>query len=463
MKKFIGLIICLGLFLTGCSFYYEEGIENIKEPEKTYYALDGQWELSDLKNQSIKSTKNEEVWENIFFKGRTLALGNIYTDNLSYTYKNVDTRDYLLYKHRTTPEFLGIKSDRLDIINLYDGADFITELIKVDENELIYSKGEDFLFYRIKNSHITKKDIDRHISLSTETGVLEASEARGDVGLILGIKSLDDTGERLVFNYRTEYIKINSSEEVEKFEAENILLPRKNGFYKVKVEPRDLFNDNIFIEYLDKDLEMTRTETNYIKNILYIGNDYMSVENIAANKYKNLRVYPIDYLSDEIYRKLEDILDEKSMERVKLDMENSKDKSIREDFKTENFGLRRKNGYWTLFGRVNYNDGDKSSYKDFDIRAVTPKSLVNYDELPILWNAIESEIPSIIDGFISPKKDFIVVRTKETIEIYPIYKGKISNEKLYSTTIGSGEEIIMAEWATNIYVNMWEDYFSEER
>ncbi len=456
MRRILLLIASLGLVLTGCNFYYEEGSNNIVAPKKTYYTMDGAWELEDVKNAQGAREKMAEIWDYVLFKENLGLVGNVYSENISYSNRLVDATDYLLYKHRTTPEFLGIEDGDINIINIYSDGSLLTEVIKLSDTRLIFNIQDKFLYYKKISDGINKEDISYLYTPMESNG---KGLARGNVGIVIGLKSLEFKQGRPVYKYRTEYLVIKDETSVESYSKDQLLLPRKNGFYRVEVEAKDLISDNIYIEYLDHDDEIEKIENSYIKNILYIGNDYMSVENIGGNDYRNLRLYPIDYLGEQRYRKLQEILDEKSYDRVRLDIENNPDEDIKNGFKGENFGLRRKNGYWTLFARVNLKDGDKNTHKDFNIRAVTPKTIVNYDELPILWNVIDSEIPDIVDGFISPKKDYLVARTKDEIKVYPIYNGQIDKQEIFRKKIGDNEEIIMAEWATNIYTDMWKEYF----
>ena len=459
MKKFLLVILSSIMILTGCSFYYEGGKENIRPPEKLYYGLDGLWELDRVENPD--EDEDMLAWTKAMFRENILYIGNLYGEHISYSIKNVDTRDYLLYKHRTTPEALGLADDRVDVVNIYDGKDFITEIIKTSDREFIYPKGDEFLVYRLRDREIDKEDIYAYINSEESLSLdIEKLDSRGNIGIILGIKKLDTSDPtRPVYKYRTDYIKIRDEGDIRKYSGDSILLPRRSGFYKVEVRPRNQETDEILVESLDRPMDRHLLETSYIKNILYIGNDYMSVENIGGQGQKNLRLYPMDYLSDDSYRVLEDILDEASMERVRLDIGASRDEGLRENFDTSNFGLRRKKGYWTMFGRIDYGLGPKNQYRDFNIRAVTPKTLVNYDELPILWNVIELRVPNIVDGFVSPKKDFLLARMKSSIDIYSIYNGKIGPKPIYTTSIGEDEEIIMAEWATNLYAEKWIEYF----
>ncbi|HLS54406.1 MAG TPA: hypothetical protein VK031_10550, partial [Tissierellaceae bacterium] len=121
-------------------------------------------------------------------------------------------------------------------------------------------------------------------------------------------------------------------------------------------------------------------------------------------------------------------------------------------------GLSRKNGYWMFKGRINYNQNNKELYKDFSISAIPPKDLVNYNELVLPWEAVKRKIPEAIDVYSSPNEDFIVVVTHGDLQIFEIANGQILDSKPVKTIdLPKNASIIMAEWATGRYANLWEE------
>ena len=123
----------------------------------------------------------------------------------------------------------------------------------------------------------------------------------------------------------------------------------------------------------------------------------------------------------------------------------------------ESFGLVRRNGYWIMKGRINYELEEKELYKDYNIKTIPPKELVNYDELFIPWSKIKAKVPNAIDAFTSPNKDIIIIETRNNLLIYSIHENEISNNELGKIKKDSSETIIMAEWSSGRYTNLWEE------
>src|SRR5690606_19973553 len=93
-----------------------------------------------------------------------------------------------------------------------------------------------------------------------------------------------------------------------------------------------------------------------LKNILFIGNDYISVENIDLdrNSRRTLQVYAIDNLQEKRPIKLSDLIGEngKNIYAEGARSVLSVDPTIIPN--EENVGLTRRNGYWIFNGRINY-------------------------------------------------------------------------------------------------------------
>ncbi len=448
MKKLsLIMIILIVIFISSCDFYYQGGLDYIEEPKSKMNFLNGRWKIDENRSK-IKEPNNIM---NVYFKENLVFLSkDIYSEKARYQFKKVDTRDYLMYKHRVSPEFLDIETDDLNIINIYEGEEFLKELIIVDNSAIIIKKDGNFLYFKKDKEGIKSYEIAQLISNSRREKDTLSTKESGNTGFLLGLKRRSENNRWL---YRTLYININNMDDIEVFSRDNILLPRRDGFYNISVKHEKLF-DHIYINSLDNEEYKKEYKTNDFKNILYVGNDYISLQKLNDGSQK-LRVMPIDYLEDNKYIDLKDILEDKTFERIEYDIKNNEDKNISKKFDSSNFGLRRRRGYWSLYSEVEAGE----SYKSFNIRALTPKSIVNYDDLPLIWESIESQIPRAEDAFISPDGDFIVTYEVDNLSVYAIRDGKILKERLFKYKISPEERVIMSEWATSLYSKIWREYF----
>ena len=156
-----------------------------------------------------------------------------------------------------------------------------------------------------------------------------------------------------------------------------------------------------------------RYSSSVISNILFVGNDYISVENIDLNRdsRRSLQIYAIDNIEERKPMTLSNLIGESGKEIFNEGARTviPADSSV---FPNEtNIGLKRRNGYWIFYGRVNYKENEEELYKDFNIKAIPPKEMVSYDEIIIPWDAIKLAIPDAVDIFSSPNDEFIIVIT----------------------------------------------------
>lgn len=330
---------------------------------------------------------------------------------------------------------------------------------------------------------ISKEEIDRYISVEHSlmriSNIEEVDALRS--GVLLGIKSYDydDINQVDNWTYKTIWIRTNNRNLSSIYEMDDLLVPRKKGFWMVNVE-RNINDNNIndeikavekrkyLEEYFDDiklfsfeyglEMDLASIEPSRIKNILYVGNDYISVEeNELFNDKKALKTYPIDYLDNGKAIKISDILGDEGLKTFVEGAQAIMKSDTTMFLDEESFGLFRRNGYWIMKGRINYQIDGEEMYKDFNIKSIPPKELVNYDELIIPWNKIKSKIPEAIDAFTSPNEDIIIVVTRNNLQIYAIENSEISSKELGRVRLNSSDSIIMAEWSLGRYTGLWED------
>jgi hypothetical protein len=120
---------------------------------------------------------------------------------------------------------------------------------------------------------------------------------------------------------------------------------------------------------------------------------------------------------------------------------------------TATFTLSRLRGRTHVLGMIE-TDGNahRTFHKPFDMGFALNK-LVRYDNPPFEFDKFKSIYPTIIDLFISPNQNTIVILTKEEIigldvrsqkEIF-----KVKHNLLFN-------KVVMIEWATNSYVSKWQ-------
>lgn len=491
MKKYLLIIILITiiLFITSCSAGNIEIGDTIMAPKNESLPIYGKWVIEDYK-VTVEEEEVEEIvkyymGKDALFHEDLVVLGDDCCKDPIFKTKNVNTWDYILYHYKTNPDFLGIEKDKIQIISITSEDQFFYEFIKESDDKIIVNIDGVFFYLRLVSQKISDEDVAEYFY--KEKAMFKSSSLADsqivNSSILIGLKSLnleDQNGNIENWNYRTILIRSYNKEIVSIYEMKDIFLPRKTGFWKVEVQ-REKDNDKILAYPLKKtvDGEMKKRkivkgkektgENNSLKNILYVGNDYISIEKINhLNKGERLlEFYLIDNLNEDSPVKISHIageagkaslLDEGYKAILSSDSQyrySSIDFSPNE----ENFGLFRRNGHWIYKGRVNFVQDGMYSYKNFNIKVVPSKEVVHYDELHIPWNAIKSKVPEAIDAFTSPAEDIIIIVTRNSIMIYPIDKGDIGHTPIGKIKLKPTEKIIMDEWSIGKYPEIWEEEF----
>lgn len=483
MKKIYLLISFIVLMvLSSCSTKEIQPGELVESPENNQPPLSGKWKVEKTiegpyKRGSTEKTTNISDIEALFHKSAVIV-GNDYVLEPLYKTRNININDYLFYNYKIDLDYLGISPEEENIITVTGDEGYFNEFVKYSEDEMVFFYDDKFVFLKRQVEEVNEEEIRRYIdvekNISRNSKIQESYTLNS--GLLLGIKSnyYDEENKVNNWEYDTIWIKASNREISSIYKVGGLLLPRKRGFWLVDVE-REKNNQNIRDKILAEekgkfkeitDNRMTTSISNMfsssiageylslLKHILYVGNDYVSVEEInPATNRKNLRVYPIDYLEEENPTMISDLIDkEEFYESIKLNVKSQEDNTVEE----KSFGIDRRNGHWIMKGRINYIDNKEELYKDFNIKAIPPKEIVHYDELVVPWSLIKSRFPEAIDAFTSPNEDIIVVITREDISIYPLRDGDILQDKLGNIDLNTNQTIIMAEWGMGKYANLWE-------
>jgi len=370
---------------------------------------------------------------------------------------------------------------------------------------------------------VNMKDQDNDIQMMAEAEGISS-------GLLLGIRFVKNNSVVMEYGYKTLWIAYENSVFHPVLETDNIFLPRKNGFWKVESDrvqeypleivdgseekedhkiayskelreedklmvynPYQLSNKSVNssgVNLSDKSklispaMQNTNNKPqntlfsqwkNIYRKILFIGNDYASMEVTYRDKPSGektdqeisiMKVQPVDNITGEHGLKISHIVGDKGLKMLKdsrksliSGLSSSGGSMMDESIEEENFYMQRKNGHWFLKGRLNYNNSNIFGYYDFNINLIIPYTLVRYDVLAVPWKDIKDRVPDAIDAFTSPNEDLAVIVSDSKLYVYQINEGRLKYEPLAKIKLDKGDSVIMAEWATGKYVDNWEDTF----
>lgn len=482
-------LIILSLFMvliTGCGVI-EGGLKDqIVAPENNLPPIIGKWEISEI---SYKVNLNDvdinnKIGEVGLFHKNAVVIGSEYSSSPEFKIKRVKTKDYLLYKYKINPSNLGLEEEFIKIVTIYNEKQYFKEFILLDEdNAIVYNEEA---FYNMKRTlpEVSEEEVNRYINVeeSVQRSFGSADSININSGLLLGLKiqTFDEKNAIPEWKYKTYWINVNTKSSIDIYELEKLLVPRRNGFWFIDsdrlVENKSLFDelrasallkldnkqeltDDLSFDLREKEGFETPMIPSVLKNILFVGNDYISIENIDLNRNyrRTLQIYTIDNLKEKKPIKLSDLIGNSGKDLFQEAASSSISLSSEIVANEENISLFRRNGYWTFKGRVNYKENNEELYRDFNIKAIPPKEMVSFDELSLPWDAIRLTVPDVIDVFSSPNSDFIVVITTRDIVIYLLEEYDINKTPLAKISLPDDANIIMSEWAIGKYPSIWQN------
>jgi len=485
MMVFISIILLFSI--TACEYTNFETSEKIIAPNNSLPPISGKWRVEKYKRVSSNGITDEEakgiVGSEALFHQKVVVIGNDLFLNPSYKIKSVNTLDYLLYQYKVNPDFLDIKKNKIQIISMTSEEQCYYEFIKEADDKMIVSIDGVFFYMNKISDDIEEENLNKYLDngINLKKGLNAEDNEILRSGILIGLKYSDESefeGDLVKYKYRTIWI-CSKNKVIEKiYDTEDLFVPRKTGFWKVgidSIEFKDSVRDLIYAYPINKDSDLLKSTIeplkyaeSIIESINYIGNDYISIETVEQNEKSKstLKVLPVDNIRNGSPIKISDITGESG----KIAFYQGSNKYLSADYKLKNnyvdikpdeesFGLVRRNGHWIFKGRINVSEGSGNSYMDFSVKTIPPKELVNYDELAVSWNAVKLRAPQAIDVFTSPNEDIAIVMTNNSMLIYTIEDGELSQEPIRKIELHPGEKVVMNEWATGKYIYTWEEEF----
>lgn len=496
------LVILLSIsLLSACSVENPDTAERIARPESRTAPLQGTWKLD--KCYSGKSGRQDSpgvsgkwVGTEVGFNRSEIVFGSQYWSNVSFKVKSVNAEEYFLHKYADALKSFDIRSREVLVVTASSQDKFLYEFIQADEGRYIVSV-EDEYYCMVKTS-------DEFGGLPAVTAAKNSADPSGEAdktsdtvqsGLLLGFRvpagmdanAAEDTSGG--YKYLTYWIASINNVIRPVISADNVFLPRKDGFWRLEIG-KGLGSEgleDILVASMVSDSGVRRPaaqakagnpskriETKLEKSILYVGNDYVCVENTINQKgqgnttyqEKSLMTLPVDNLRNTEGIRFSDLTGDNgvmAMEGAAAEVLGSPSsnaiKSGMNKYQEENFALFRKTGHWFFKGRVNLARDDSMAYVDYNINLIPPPDMVAYDMLHVPWTTVKDTVPQAIDAYTSPNNDIAVVITGTDILLYAIGNGALSKKPLGKYGAPDGGSIIMAEWATADYVQSWEKAF----
>lgn len=491
MKKFsIILIIILMFLMQGC-IDTSVNQADIVPPNNSKLDIYGTWKITEvLRNQA----SGAKVFENdiIQFHEDYIYIGKKTFTAPKYKYKKVIYGDYIFAKDEI--ELMGFKPSEkyADIITITSNEQYVGDIVVLDENTAV----GDISSIPIKLEKISNKT-DKHAQVELDndknTDKSQNKELPVEVNpksaVLLGLRSsyINDSGEEDYY-YRTIWIGANNKKVDDVYTIDCIFFPRHSGFWTIEsnrvrqngvVEDIITAKDDASLKTEDeaKEIEDEWSDKSgkLFKKILFISNDYISVEvngegyyNKENFKWKEseLKMYPVDSLNGSKSVSMTDLLGNVATQTMKDDY-NFKVKSLNINpqnvsvFNENSYGMDRKAGHWFFKGRLHVDRDGKMENEDYNMKIIPGNKVVKYDDLCVQWKDVKDKIPDAEDVYTSPNKDIAIILTDKNILVYGITNNSLDDEAIRKIELFGDQKAIMAEWATGKYVDIWRNEVAE--
>ncbi|GAA0725432.1 lipoprotein [Clostridium malenominatum] len=482
------IIFFTSAILSGCSLSRFKFTDKITSPNNKLSPINGVWEIKKFKvfnsgNKKYGESKTEPVdllgIKSAFNEDYSLLIDEV-CNKPNYKLKEVDANNYFFYTYKVNKSDLDISVDKIEVISVICEESLFYDFIKISDKELIVYL--DNVFYYLEKISDDTSDILSEENLRKIREEKVSSHYGDDkllrTGVLIGLRSNSPIDYKEGFGeeykdkdlfYRTLWIGAKNGKLREVLETPNLFVPRISGFWWVGLDNQD----SVFAYPVSKEIKdfnsVKWAEKNSSKRILFVGNDYIALENKKSLNLQseegrsNLQVRLIDNLNGNKGIKISDISGEEGKEAMFnsaysfLALEDGiTGKRLEQRPREESFTLVRRNGHWIVKGRLNSINQNDSFFKDYTINIVPPSKMVNYDEFHLSWNEVKEKVPNAIDAYTSPNKDLAIITSNNSLFIYEIVNGALGNLYLKKISLKEGESVIMAEWATGEYMERWE-------
>lgn len=483
------------MLLTGCTQSTSDDLDRIGRPANHELLLEGTWKITArFGNDTVAgdqvNSADSIIGEKMGFSRLTIVFGRNYWNNVSYKVKRVGMTEYLFHKKIDGMEKLGLNDNEALVYTAYSQDKFLYEFVRISEDKLLVNINEQYYsMERISDKFSGIGDAMAGTMNMPEAGESQAKNQSASSGILLGIRTPVKTDDGIGdYSYKTYWISSVNRSFRPVLSAADIYLPRMDGFWKLKTEKRmgdegteDILTASIISKRGENPpaavMENTsrRVETKLRSAVVYVGNDYVCVENTAlaagqnttsAAFTKTLRTLPVDNLINIDGIKISDLAGENG--RIALDSAVSDllkgagyngIVNVDETSLQESFALYRKMGHWFFKGRLNLNPTGQLPYMDFNLNLIPPANMVAYDMLQVPWTEIKDKLPQAVDVYTSPNKDIAIVLMRNSIQLFTINNKTLSSQPSLKLPLAEGSSVIMAEWSVGDYVQSWERSF----
>ena len=429
------LTILLFFVLRGNFFRYTDINSMISEPKANSLLVSGTWQLTSITSLSDGS-ESKITDDKLYINKEIIYFEKTKTTNPKFKFRQINFKNYLLYNGVVTDK-INIDSEDVIVVSIRDERNFYKEFIIINKNKIATIHNKKYYMYEKISDDVDKNNIGELNSNDN------SQNSKKDISFLIGVKSV---GTKDV-DYETFLFRKNGDEKPTFNKIEGLFINNKNKFFLVNSTNDGIYVSNDYINNSNR-IELA------IKNatINFLSKNYISLEsyNSETNK-KNYSIYKIDGLSDEKQISIKDIAGDRG---EKAYFNNIRKLGYSSDninlYDMKNFGVKRSNFNWIFKGILSNYSHDNFVSSEIDLDLIPNVDIFSNKSSKISKLKVKEKVQNVLDYFVSPDENLIVILTADDISMYEIKNQDIGTLPIFTVSLKNRREVVTFQWTNSI-------------
>lgn len=480
--KFI-LLIVFSILLTACGQQNLQDLDEysnlLKKPNKKF-ELSGIWENTEIYDIADKKKEKVDKSNELFISNKVFDFNSNYIIEPNISSRYVNFFSYMRPKITEIPDEYLIKNDTTTIYKFSNNISFSQEFVEIDKDKLITIYLGKIYVYE-KKSKVTEKEInEKHAQLES---IMDGNKniVNNDYGLAISFRARNiNISNSFDYNYYTYYMKKGTKDEKSAIlKVNDIVIPNNSGLWTIKsTKHQDANGKNIYSISANPEFMKNKEGTNIIsdntyRRIDYVNREYIGVTNFNYTNdsvYESYNIYQLSKLGGNNALNATNIAGNAGNEIYLTSYkENLNLLSAREDIDIveftpdpKNIGIKRIANGWKFRSSIDLQSQKNSGglvTSPFDLDFTPTVNIAQTEKSMFTWREILARRPGAIDATISPDKNYILIQSSNSIELYPVYFNYIGNKPLFTIQNVNNYEIVMIQWVNDESIDsLYQEY-----
>ncbi|WBW49241.1 hypothetical protein O6R05_04320 [Peptoniphilus equinus] len=422
MRKLTRLFIVVSLILLcGCSMIQDDGI-TVEPPEVNRTPISGKWTVTKvvfLDDAVHPFEYKRYVGRDVIFAAKGVIFDNFYYDDPSLRSKVVNADGYLEKNYKVSKKLLGMDSDRLVVVNIYNQKDLIYQVLKTRSDQAyMYYNGVFLQLTRIAD-HVSDEDYE-HIKSVDQSELINLNEKLNENskinGLLIGYKSNNNT------QYNSVYLKFVGDTLESQGVYNGLLIPKNDSIIKMDVQ-----NGIPYANQDGEDFEMGNNQAIEQIEMLFVSEMYISYYEKQAGEEKLVFKFTDD-IGKENRLGLSSVT-KGSGDAFKIFRDSAKEANNGNGYINDlNFGVTRDDGKFKVIGLIleRNESGDTVSSKMIDVN-ISANQIIDETDMKVSMSDIRERLPLARDAIFTSNNRFLVTMENDKLKIYNVYNTEVGS------------------------------------